>query len=167
MCDECTWHHKAFLRQLYWHLAIKLLYYIAGEPDVLTGIALCLCLCPSFSVSLSVSVLGIKCQFIITLSLPLFISACLSVCLSVCLCLPLPASLSLSHFLSFSYVHAQTHSVCDCWGDWMCVGLGVCMCSCMTGCGKGGDKLLTWAFWVTHSESACIVIVSFSLADSL
>ena len=24
MCDECTWHHKTFLVQLYWHLAIKL-----------------------------------------------------------------------------------------------------------------------------------------------
>ena len=24
MCDECTWHHKIFLVQLYWHLAIKL-----------------------------------------------------------------------------------------------------------------------------------------------
>ena len=26
MCDECTWHHKTFLVQLYWHLAIKLYY---------------------------------------------------------------------------------------------------------------------------------------------
>ena len=24
MCDECTWHHKTFLVQLYCHLAIKL-----------------------------------------------------------------------------------------------------------------------------------------------
>ena len=24
MCDECTWHHKTFLVQLYWHLAVKL-----------------------------------------------------------------------------------------------------------------------------------------------
>ena len=24
MCDQCTWHHKTFLGQLYWHLAIKL-----------------------------------------------------------------------------------------------------------------------------------------------
>ena len=24
MCDECTWHHKTFLVQLYRHLAIKL-----------------------------------------------------------------------------------------------------------------------------------------------
>ena len=24
MSDECTWHHKTFLVQLYWHLAIKL-----------------------------------------------------------------------------------------------------------------------------------------------
>ena len=24
MCDECTWHHKTFLVQLYWHLPIKL-----------------------------------------------------------------------------------------------------------------------------------------------
>ena len=24
MCDECTWHHKTFLVQLYWHMAIKL-----------------------------------------------------------------------------------------------------------------------------------------------
>ena len=24
MCDECAWHHKTLLLQLYWHLAIKL-----------------------------------------------------------------------------------------------------------------------------------------------
>ena len=24
MCDECTWHYKTFLMQMYWHLAIKL-----------------------------------------------------------------------------------------------------------------------------------------------
>ena len=24
MCDECTWHHKTFLEQLYWHLATKM-----------------------------------------------------------------------------------------------------------------------------------------------
>ena len=24
MCDECAWHHKIFLVQLYWHLAAKL-----------------------------------------------------------------------------------------------------------------------------------------------
>ena len=24
MCNECTWHHKTFLLQLSWHLAIKL-----------------------------------------------------------------------------------------------------------------------------------------------
>ena len=28
MCDECTWHHKTFLMQLYWYWAIKLYCYI-------------------------------------------------------------------------------------------------------------------------------------------
>ena len=163
MCDECTWHHKTFLRQLYWHLAIKLLlYYIAGKPDVLTGISLCLC--PSFSVSLRLCT-GRK--------TPVYyhsVSVSLSVSLSVCLPLSLSLSLSLPPCLSLclplSLICACAHSLCV-WGGWVCVGLGVCMCSCMTGCGKGRDRLLTWAFRVTGPESACIVIVSFSLADSL
>ena len=28
MCDGCTWHHKTFLVQLYWHLAVKLYYIV-------------------------------------------------------------------------------------------------------------------------------------------
>ena len=28
ICDEYTWHHKTVLVQLYWHLAIKLLFFV-------------------------------------------------------------------------------------------------------------------------------------------
>ena len=39
MCDECTWHHKTFLTQLYQHLAIKLycivVLKVAKEKQIL------------------------------------------------------------------------------------------------------------------------------------
>ena len=49
MCDECTWHHKTFPVQLYWHLEIKLCCIVsfilgiihirtADTRDVLTGL---------------------------------------------------------------------------------------------------------------------------------
>ena len=32
-CDECTWHHKTFLVQLYWHLAVKLYCIVLVSPS--------------------------------------------------------------------------------------------------------------------------------------
>ena len=126
MCDESSCHHKTFLRQLYWYLAIKLLCCIAGEPYVLTGIALCLCLCPSFSVSLCLCT-GHKMPiyyYSVSPSLYLCLSVCLSLCLSVCLSLSLPLSLSLSSSLSHMCMCKLT----------LCVtvrGLSVCGFGCV------------------------------------
>ena len=36
MCDECTWHYKTFLVQLYWHLTIKMYRIAQWQSIVLT-----------------------------------------------------------------------------------------------------------------------------------
>ena len=40
MCDECTWHHKTFLMELYWHLAIQL-YCIPGPRSAVVSASDC------------------------------------------------------------------------------------------------------------------------------
>ena len=40
MCDECTWHHKTFLMELYWLLAIKL-YCIPGPRSAVVSASDC------------------------------------------------------------------------------------------------------------------------------
>ena len=60
MCDDCTWHHKTFLVQLYWHFAIKLYCIVAELHCFKTSLARCTVLLLSLWLSVSVVLCAVQ-----------------------------------------------------------------------------------------------------------